>query len=101
MEEKSVVLKNRYLLIKAYSYTFDGSPTEAAGNLVQLATRQGYIQPGKTLAGNKLKTWGMQQNAPEWACKAAAFYLLSNGYVPDDDLQRACLNYYKEQISLD
>ncbi|WP_286303321.1 hypothetical protein [Vibrio apostichopi] len=89
-----VVNPKRANLIKWFSYQFDGSSTQAAECLTNIAIERKYITYRSAPPGESLKHWVKAKKAPQWACRAAFDYLIDNDWQPNDELSKAIAARY-------
>lgn len=89
-----MVNPQRANLIKWFSFSFEGSSRQAAIYLARIAIEKNYISNKKAPPGEILKHWIVNNNAPQWACRAAFDYLMQNGWKPNDDIQCAIAARY-------
>ena len=89
-----MVNPNRANLIKWFSYRFIGSSAQAAECLTKVAIERKYIPSRAAPPGESLKRWVKDNQAPQWACRAAFDYLIDNQWRPDDEQSKAIAARY-------
>lgn len=88
----NMAVSNRRIIISEFNKYAQTSPNKAAAVLVAFSVALGNQE--RTLYGKTLLSWVMDQRSkiPYWAHEAAAFYILTQGFVPENPgTTAACL----------
>ena len=79
------VLKNRSIVLKAFSFNVKGSDAERGRLLTTKAIERGYVSARDPVSGAMLQKWLKAKEAPAWAYNASLVILLDKGWSPQSE----------------
>lgn len=89
-----IVNANRSKLLKYYSLDFDGSASQAMKALTERAVKLKFVVDRHPPPAAALRSWIVENEAPQWACRSAFEFLLEYGWEPQDDVEQAIAARY-------
>lgn len=90
---KQIYIKHRYMLTGSFNHLAPGTDAENAKLLVSIAVKNGFLESERKLPGTSFKNWSKNKKAGEWACKAAAAFLVTTDYVPREMPESVAMAY--------
>lgn len=88
---------NRSNIVTELTFRFDRlygkTKAETGVILVDFAVQKGLSERQLPIYGDTLRSWGDENTAPLWACKAALLLLMQNGWEPRSNTEWAVFAY--------